>query len=103
MPLVSISDLIDASNDGTICLIEGERIVDAKMLVTVRSLGLSDDKVLRVWGFCLQTSALAGKPHVVETTLNLQTNFKRVTKISCSCKAGNQAPESVENRRDQSL
>ncbi|XP_034241197.1 uncharacterized protein LOC117645249 [Thrips palmi] len=88
MPLTSISDVVGATNEGIRCLIEGERVLEGKMLITVGSLGVSDNRVLKVWALCLQSSTLSGAPHVIEASLNLRSTSKRVVKIKCSCKAG---------------
>ncbi|KAK3910138.1 Hemogen [Frankliniella fusca] len=88
MVLVSISDVVEATLDRSRCLIEGERVLDGNMLITVGSTGLSDRKILRVWALCLQSSTLTAPPHVLELSLNLKTIYNRVVDISCSCKAG---------------
>jgi len=89
MPIVSISDVVEAINDGIRCLIEGERVLDAKMLITVGRLASSDESLLKVWALCLQSSStMSGAPHVLEASIKLRTISKRVLKLSCSCKAG---------------
>lgn len=88
MVLVSISDVVEATQNRTRCLIEGEQVLDGNMLITVGSLGMSDAKVLKVWALCLQSSTLSDTPHVIQVSLNLRTIYKRIVSISCSCKAG---------------
>lgn len=88
MVLVSISDVLDAAGNYKRPLVEGERLMEGNMLVTVGKLGSSERNILKVWALCLQTSALFEIPHVIEVKLNLSSIYKRVKAISCSCKAG---------------
>ena len=75
MVLVSISDVVEATQNRTICLIEGERVLDGNMLITVGSLGMSDAKVLKVWALRLQSSTFSDTPHVIQVSLNLRTIY----------------------------
>ncbi|KAE8743416.1 hypothetical protein FOCC_FOCC010988 [Frankliniella occidentalis] len=88
MPLVSISDVIDVAGEFKRPLVEGERLLEANLLVTVGRLSSSDSNIVNVWALCLKTSALTQHPHTLTVKLNLKTIYSRIMKISCDCKAG---------------
>ena len=95
MGIVSMSNILDVAAQFKRPLIEGEAVLDAKMLAIVGKLARTDDddgNILKVWSLCLQSSATFSDPHQLEIHLDLcKLGRDRFSRLFCSCTAGESA------------
>ncbi|CAI6363425.1 unnamed protein product [Macrosiphum euphorbiae] len=70
-------------------MVEGENILNSGHLINCGYIISKDLKEINILGMCLQTSAIRDKPHNKTGSLQLNENGLKVTKILCTCKAGN--------------
>jgi len=95
MGIVTMSNILDVIGTFQRSLIEGEAVLEAKMLVAVGRLRREDEdfvNILKVWALCLQTSALFSNPHELNVHIDLAKLGKdRVQYLHCSCTAGESA------------
>ncbi|XP_064471985.1 uncharacterized protein LOC135386149 [Ornithodoros turicata] len=87
---LSLSDILRFVNlsEDSRSLVEGERLLDAEHVILCGKTEESTSGV-EIVALCLSTSALKGDPHVVTASLKAQNDSFRVSKTSCTCKAGN--------------
>ncbi|KAL4104380.1 hypothetical protein QTP88_019681 [Uroleucon formosanum] len=80
MDRISLADIYTfySATPNTRNMVEGENILNSGHLINCGYISM-----------CLQTSAIRDKPHNITGSLQLNENGLKVTKILCTCKAGN--------------
>lgn len=86
---ISILKILDflGGNINSRCLVEGERVVDAKHIITC-GLKKVDSATYTIFALCLQTSALTEAPHTITGQFIRKSTGLEIGKFTCTCKAG---------------
>ncbi|CAI6377479.1 unnamed protein product [Macrosiphum euphorbiae] len=90
MDRISLADIYTfcSATPNTRNMVEGENILNSGHIINCGYIS-KDLKEINTLGMCLQTSAIRDKPHNITGSLQLNENGLKVTKILCTCKAGN--------------